>query len=43
MGGAYLVQTGKYMRQVQNRVTVLIDLMEHVVAEELDDVPVARL
>ena len=31
------------MRQVHNRVAMLIHLVKDVVAEELDDIPVSRL
>jgi hypothetical protein len=36
-----LVQALQDMRHIQDRVSVFVDLMEHVVAEELDDVPIA--
>lgn len=38
-----LVQALQDMRHVKHRVPVFINLVEDVVAEELDDVPVACL
>lgn len=31
------------MAQVQHRIPMLVDLVEHIVAEQLDDVPIACL
>lgn len=41
--GTNLVQASENMRQVHNRVSVLVHLVEDIVAEQLDDVPVSRL
>lgn len=38
-----LVQAGEDMREVHDRVSILVHLMEDVVAEQLDDIPVSRL
>ena len=37
-----LVQASKNMRQADDRVSILVHLVEHVVAEELDDISVSR-
>lgn len=39
----YLIQAGQNMGQVDDRVALLIHLMENVVPEELDDVPIPSL
>lgn len=39
-GGTCLVQTGQDMREINNRVVVLINLVEDIVPEKLDDVPI---
>lgn len=39
----YLIQAGEDMRHIDDGVPVLVDLMEDIIPEELDDIPVAGL
>lgn len=40
---AHLIQTRQHMTQVQNRLVIVIHLMEHHIPEEFQDVPITRL
>ena len=39
----HLVHARQHVRHADDGVAVLVDLVEDIVAEELDDIPVARL
>lgn len=41
--GRYLVQASENVRHVDDRVPMLVDLVEDIIPEKLDDVPVAGL
>lgn len=39
----YLVETSKHVGEVHNRLPVFVHLMEHIVPEQLHNVPITRL
>lgn len=39
----YLVQAGEDVRHVNDGIAKLVDLMENIVPEELDDIPITSL
>lgn len=43
MYDTYLVETSQDMRQVHNRITMFVYLVENIVAEQSDNIPVTRL